>query len=109
MTQSEFITVATTTELRADDPPIVVEIHNKWVALYNINGEYLAIEDVCTHDGNPLADGKVEGGVVICPRHGAKFDIKTGKALSPPAYIDVPTYQVRVIGNDIQIGAVNKK
>ena len=106
---SEFITVATTDELNVGDPPIVVEIGNKWVALYNIKGEYLAIEDVCTHDGNPLADGKVEDGVVICSRHGAKFDIKTGKALSAPAYIDVPTYQVRVIGNDIQIGAVNKK
>ncbi len=106
---SDFITVATTDELGTGEPPIVVEIRNKWVALYNINGEYFAIEDVCTHDGNPLADGEVQGCVVICPRHGAKFDIKTGKALSAPAYIDVPTYQVRLIGNEIQIGGVNKK
>jgi 3-phenylpropionate/trans-cinnamate dioxygenase ferredoxin subunit len=55
-----------------------------------------------------LADGEVQDCVVICPRHGAKFDIPTGKALSAPAYIDVPTYHVRVIGNEIQIGGVKK-
>lgn len=104
MTTDRFTTVATTDELRVGDPPIVAEIGNKWVALYNIEGEYYAIEDVCTHDGNPLAEGEVEGHVVICPRHGAKFDIKTGKVLSAPAYIDVPTYMVRVVGNEIQIG-----
>lgn len=106
---TDFITVATTDELRAGDPPIVVEIGNKWVALYNIKGEYFAIEDVCTHDGNPLADGEVQDCVVICPRHGARFDIPTGKALSAPAYIDVPTYHVRVIGNEVQIGGIKKK
>lgn len=99
---SEFITVAQTHELSAGDPPIVVDVHNKWVAIYNIDGEYFAIEDMCTHDGNILADGAVEGCIVTCSRHGAKFNIKTGECLS--IYADVPTYQVRVVEDNIQVG-----
>lgn len=103
---SEFITVAKTHELRPDDPPIVVEVNGRWVAIYNIGGEYFAIEDACTHDGNPLADGMVEDGIVTCPRHGAKFNIKTGKCLS--IYPDVAVYHVRVVGDDIQVGDQKK-
>jgi 3-phenylpropionate/trans-cinnamate dioxygenase ferredoxin subunit len=99
---TEFITVAKTDELKVGDPPIVVDVENTWVAIYNIDGEYFAIEDTCTHDGNPLAEGTVEGSIVTCPRHGAKFDIKTGKCLS--IYADVRTYQVRVVGDEIQVG-----
>ena len=64
---------------------------------------YYAIEDVCTHDEGPLAEGQLTGCVIECPRHGATFDVKTGKALSAPAHIDIPTYNVRVVGKEIQI------
>lgn len=101
---SMFVTIGTIDELQPGDPPIIVEIRNKWVAVFNINGKYYAIEDVCTHDGGPLAEGHVEGCTIACPRHGAAFDLKTGKVLSAPAFTDVPAYEVRVQDSEIQIG-----
>lgn len=101
---SEFVTVATTDELKPGGEPIVVEIGKRWVALFNLDGEYFAIEDLCTHDDGPLAEGVVSGCIIECPRHGAKFDVRTGKALSAPAHVDVPTYAVRVDGTEIKIG-----
>ena len=101
---SEFVTVASTDELQPGDQPIVVEVGRRWVAVFNIAGEYYAIEDRCTHDDGPLAEGIVNGCIVECPRHGATFDLKTGKALSAPAHVDVPTYAVRVDGNAIKLG-----
>lgn len=66
------------------------------VAVYRCDDGFHAIEDVCTHDYGPLAEGEVEGCQVICPRHGARFDIKTGKALTLPAFRPVETYPVEV-------------
>ena len=68
------------------------------VGVYNCNGEYFAIEDRCSHDDGPLCEGEVdlEDCTVICPRHGSKFEIKTGKVLNPPAYAPVETFPVRV-------------
>ena len=61
------------------------------------------MDDVCTHDGGPLAEGALEGDVIECPRHGARFDIRTGAALTLPAIEPVPTYAVRVVGDEIQV------
>ena len=72
------------------------ETDDNVVAVFNIGGDYLAIEDVCTHDGAELAGGPVDGDQIICPRHGARFCLRTGRALTPPAYEDVPTYPVKV-------------
>lgn len=105
---SEFLTVATTDELQPGGEPIVVEIGRRWVAVYNVDGQYYAIEDVCTHDGGPLAEGELSGHVVACPRHGATFDVRTGKVLSAPAFENVATYEVRVEGDKIQIGSRHK-
>ena len=68
------------------------------VGVYNCDGELYALEDRCTHDDGPLCEGDFDCGerVVVCPRHGARFDIRTGKALSLPAYIPVAVYPVRV-------------
>lgn len=105
---TDFITVGTVDEIAPGDEPIIVEINRRWVAIYNIDGEFYAIEDVCTHDGGPLAEGRLQGHVIECPRHGAQFDVKTGKVLSPPALVDVPTYEVRIEGDEIQIGERRK-
>lgn len=82
----------------ADDVPRgehrVYEVDGRFVAVYNVQDELYAIEDVCTHDGNPLSDGPVEGTEVVCTRHGARFCLKTGAALTPPAYEPVATYGV---------------
>jgi 3-phenylpropionate/trans-cinnamate dioxygenase ferredoxin subunit len=68
------------------------------IGVYNLNGELYAIEDRCSHDDGPLAEGDfdVEQGVAICPRHGSHFDIRTGRALTLPAYLPVETFDVTV-------------
>ena len=73
------------------------------VAVFNLDGDLYAIEDVCTHDGGELASGVCEGDQIICPRHGARFCIRDGRALTPPAYEDVETFPVRVENDMIQI------
>lgn len=82
---------------------MVVEIEGVPIALYNVSGTYYATEDVCTHDGGPLADGELKDNEIICPRHGARFDVRTGKALCMPAFTPVNTYPVQIQGNDILI------
>jgi len=82
-----------------------VEIDRRYVAVFNVEGEFLAIDDVCTHDGEGLAGGAVEGDVVVCPRHGARFCLRTGAVLSPPAYEPVRTYPTRVNGGVVEVEA----
>jgi 3-phenylpropionate/trans-cinnamate dioxygenase ferredoxin subunit len=81
----------------------VVDVDGRPVAVINLGGEFFAIEDLCTHDGGELTGGDIEDGCIVCPRHGARFDIKTGSVLSPPAYEDVLTFPVRVDGGWIQV------
>jgi 3-phenylpropionate/trans-cinnamate dioxygenase ferredoxin subunit len=80
-----------------------IDLDGVEVALFNVNGEYYAIEDVCTHDGAPLAHGRFRGEEITCPRHGARFNVKTGAALCMPAFEPVETYQVKIEGNDILV------
>jgi len=90
----------------ADIPPgthEILETDDEIIAVFNIDGKFFAIEDVCTHDGEELTGGPVEGDQIICPRHGARFCIRTGRALTPPAYEDVPTYPVRVRDGRIEV------
>jgi len=74
----------------------VVDVDDVEIAVFNVDGEYYAIEDVCTHDGGQLTGGEIEHDCVVCPRHGAKFCVKTGEALTPPAYEPTETFPVRV-------------
>jgi 3-phenylpropionate/trans-cinnamate dioxygenase ferredoxin subunit len=73
------------------------------VVLVNLDGEFYAIEDVCTHDGGPLGEGELEGSELICPRHGARFDVRTGDALTLPAFEPAPTYEVRLEDGDVLV------
>jgi 3-phenylpropionate/trans-cinnamate dioxygenase ferredoxin subunit len=72
--------------------------------IFNIGGQYFAIGDVCSHDNGPLGDGDLEGYEVTCPRHGAVFDVRTGKVLSLPAIVDIPAFPTRVVDGQIEIG-----
>jgi 3-phenylpropionate/trans-cinnamate dioxygenase ferredoxin subunit len=81
----------------------VVDVDGVMVAVFNFDGEYYAIEDVCTHDGGELASGDREGEEIVCPRHGARFNIKTGEVTAPPAYEAVATFPVRVHAGKIQV------
>jgi 3-phenylpropionate/trans-cinnamate dioxygenase ferredoxin subunit len=73
--------------------------------LCNVGGKIYAIEDVCTHDGGPLDQGELEGECVVCPRHGATFDVRTGDALTLPAVLPLMTFVVSVEGDDIYVDA----
>ena len=73
------------------------------IALFHLGGQYYAIGNTCTHRGGPLCEGEVEGTTVTCPWHGAQFDITTGKNLAPPAPAAVARYNVRVVGERIEI------
>lgn len=80
-----------------------VNVEGTQVAVFNLDGTCYAIEDTCTHDGGVLTGGAVEGDEVVCPRHGARFCIRTGKVLGPPAYEDVAVFAVRVEGGIVQV------
>lgn len=74
----------------------VVEVDDVDVVVCNLNGEFFALEDVCTHDGAELSGGHIEDDCIVCPRHGAYFCIKTGEAMTPPAYEPTETFPVRI-------------
>ncbi len=99
---SEFVTIATTAEIGPGER-LVVEIGRHWVAVFNVDNTYYAVRDVCTHDDGPLAEGKLYGCEIECPRHGARFDLRTGAVTAPPAVRPVPIYAVRVVGDEVQI------
>ena len=73
---------------------IYLEIDDLAIVVFNIAGKYFAIGDVCSHDNGPLGYGLLEGYHVVCPRHGAEFDIRNGKAMKLPAVEDIPSYPV---------------
>ncbi len=75
------------------------------ILLCNVGGTIYAIEDVCTHDGGPLDQGELEGDRVVCPRHGATFDVRTGDALTLPAVLPLMTFAVSVEGDDVFVDA----
>jgi 3-phenylpropionate/trans-cinnamate dioxygenase ferredoxin subunit len=97
-----YVTVAKVGEI----PPggvKVLRIVDQEIAVFNVAGAYHAMDDICTHDGGPLAEGIIEAHVIECPRHGARFDIRTGAVLGMPATLPVTTYPVRVDGDEIQV------
>ncbi|MDA8043175.1 MAG: Rieske 2Fe-2S domain-containing protein, partial [Pirellulales bacterium] len=81
---SEFIHAANVGDV-TDPGKMLVEIDGEMIALFHVGGSFYAIDDVCTHDGGPLVDGDLQDCTIACPRHGAKFDIRTGSALLMPA------------------------
>jgi 3-phenylpropionate/trans-cinnamate dioxygenase ferredoxin subunit len=85
----------------ADGTTKRVDVSGQSVLLCNVAGEIFAIEDVCTHDGGPLDEGELMGDRIMCPRHGAFFDVKSGAALTLPAIVPVQTHKVRTDGDDI--------
>ena len=99
----EFIQVGSEDEL-AEGGRLFIEIDEQPIVILRIGGRYYAIGDVCSHDDGPVGEGALEGFEIICPRHGARFDIRTGKVLALPAFVDIPAYPVRVVEGQIEIG-----
>ena len=81
----------------------IVEVGDEDVALCNVGGEIFAIANVCTHDNGPLGEGYLLGEEIECPRHGARFNVRTGEVKTLPAIVPVPTFEVKVEGDDILV------
>ncbi|MDE0713704.1 MAG: non-heme iron oxygenase ferredoxin subunit, partial [Gammaproteobacteria bacterium] len=79
------------------------EVEGAVMVLVNLDGEFYAIEDICTHDGSDISSGCVVDGSIECPRHGARFDIRTGEVTAPPAYEPVDVFPVRVQDGVVQV------
>jgi 3-phenylpropionate/trans-cinnamate dioxygenase ferredoxin subunit len=103
----DFIEIAPVSEL-PNGERLFVEIADRPIVIFNIAGQFFAIGDVCTHDDGPLGDGDLEGFNIVCPRHGAEFDVRTGKVMQMPAVVDIPAYPVRVVDGTIQVGIPNE-
>ncbi len=101
--QLEYVEVAPLASLPSGER-IFIEVDGKPIVIFNLAGNLYAIGDVCTHDDGPLGDGDLEGEEIVCPRHGARFDLRTGKVTSMPAVVDIPAYPVRVVDGTIKIG-----
>jgi len=99
---SDWVTVARVDEFKPGARQIV-DVDGSQLVVFNLEGKYYAIEDVCTHDGGQLTGGEIEGDQIICPRHGARFCIRTGAALTAPAYEATATFPVRVENGEIQV------
>ena len=87
-----------------EEGAIQVTVGKTDIAIYRLEGELYASDDICTHAYASLADGFIEDGQVECPLHGACFDIKTGKALTAPAAVDLDCYPVKIEGDQILVG-----
>ncbi len=96
----EFHAVCPESDL-VDDQIKLVEVDQRLVILYRHDGAYYCVDDICTHDGGTLSDGAVAGCEIICPRHGARFDLRDGKALTMPATRDTLAHQVKIIEGNI--------
>ena len=97
-----FVTVAKVGEI-PEGGMKAVRVDEDLVAVFHVGGQYYALADLCTHDGGSLADGLLDGYEIECARHGARFDVRTGEALSLPATGAVPRHAVRVVGDQVQV------
>lgn len=99
----EFVAVLHKDDVKNGEKAFI-QIDDNKIVIFNIAGIYFAIQDVCSHDDGPLGEGELDGYEVICPRHGARFDVRSGKALSLPAVVDIPAYPVRIHEDMLEIG-----
>jgi 3-phenylpropionate/trans-cinnamate dioxygenase ferredoxin component len=99
---ADFVTAMKT----KDVPPGMVKavkIGGRSVVVCNVDGEYYAVDDICTHDGGPLGSGKLCDAQIECPRHGARFDVRSGRAVVLPAILPIGTHAVEVDGDDVKV------
>ncbi len=100
---SEFKTVANTGDL-APGEMMMVRVGRKRVAIYNVDGEFFATDDTCTHEEASLSEGVLYDDIVECPLHGAAFNVRTGEVEAFPAVVPLQTYELQVVGDEIQVG-----
>ena len=106
MSDVTFHTAAKCSQIDEDEATQVL-VEGKEIADINLGGEFYAMDDICSHAYASMSDGYIEGECIECPLHGAQFNIKTGKAETAPATVDLKTYEVKIDGDDILIGLSN--
>jgi len=99
-TTSQFVRVCKATDI-PDPGKQTFEVEEQFIVLFHKDGRFYALDDRCTHDGGPLGEGRLDGFVIACPRHGAKFDIRDGRVLTMPAVSNTPSYEVKVEQGDV--------
>ncbi len=99
---SEFIPVAKAAAI-PDPGKQLFEVDDRLVVLFHVAGEFFCLDDVCTHDDGPLGEGQLDEHTIACPRHGAKFDIRDGRALTMPATEATVVHQVKVEGDNVMV------
>ena len=99
---ARYLTVGKTSDI-APGTVQVFNVGGQAVAVANVDGQFYAFADVCTHDGGPLAEGELDGCVIECPRHGARFDITTGAVLSMPAVVNLLVYDLKIERGEVKI------
>lgn len=97
----EFVYATKITDI-VEGQILAFNINETPIALARVNGQIVAFGDVCTHDDGPLAEGEIDGDCVVCPRHGARFNLFNGKAAFPAAQ-PIPIYETRIVGDDVQV------
>lgn len=97
---SDFVRAASLSDF-GDSSKLCLEIDDRFVVLVKLDETVYCLDDVCTHDGGPLGEGDLEDGCLVCPRHGAKFDVRDGSAVTMPATEPTATHEVRLDGDEI--------
>ena len=100
---AKFVKVGNKSEFQDLEAGKLVDAGGQTIAIFDLGGNYYAIENTCPHRGGPLVEGEMDGEEVICPWHGARFNIKTGAVLAPPAPQGVKSFPVRVTGDDVEV------
>jgi len=102
MTPKTFVPVVAAAEIPAGEVHVIVHDGRRY-AVCNVEGTYHVVDDTCTHDDGPLGEGKLDGCAIVCPRHGARFDVRDGRVLSMPAAFPIRAYVTRVQEGQVEI------
>jgi 3-phenylpropionate/trans-cinnamate dioxygenase ferredoxin component len=101
-TDSDLVPVCKVSDL-PDPGKEVFEVGDRFIVLFHLDGRFYALDDCCTHDGGSLGHGRLEGFAIVCPRHGARFDIRDGRVLAMPAVTDTLSHEVAIEGDDVLV------
>ncbi len=104
---SDFVRVCKVGDV-ADPGKQIFDLGERYIVLFHVEGQFYALDDLCTHDGGPLGEGTLEGLTIACPRHGAKFDIRDGRVLCMPATSGTPAHEVKVEGDEVFVKIVDR-
>ena len=99
---NDFTKIATNSEI-PEGGKLYVELDERLVVIFRAGGDLYCLDDVCTHDGGPLGEGQLNGYEIACPRHGAKFDMRTGQALTMPATEATAVHEIKAEGDDVLV------